>query len=73
MTVVEWLTMPIVLVPVIVTATGSAALIVYVAVATALFAIPLATAIASIVVVELTLIGPVYFVEEVVGVVPFVV
>ena len=45
----------------------------YVAVATLLFRKPDATAIALIVVVTLTLMAPVYFVEEVVGVEPFVV
>jgi hypothetical protein len=40
---------------------------------TALVASPLATAIASIVSVALTVSGPVYWVELVVGVVPFVV
>src|SRR5215469_16014721 len=46
---------------------------VYVPVETVLLMNPLATAIASIVSVLLTVIGPVYFVDEVVGVVPFVV
>ena len=46
---------------------------VYVAVAMALFASPLAVAIASMVSVLLTVIGPLYGVDEVVGVVPSVV
>jgi hypothetical protein len=48
-------------------------LIVYVALPTALCEYPLATAIALIVSVLLTVIAPVYCVDEVVGVVPFVV
>src|SRR5215471_2505019 len=47
--------------------------IVYVPVETVLLINPLATAIDSIVSVLLTVIGPVYCVDEVVGVVPFVV
>jgi hypothetical protein len=47
--------------------------IVYVPVETVLLMNPLATAIASIVSVLLTVIGPAYFVDEVVGVVAFVV
>jgi hypothetical protein len=46
---------------------------VYVALATALGVYPLAVAMALIVCVVLTVIGPVYWVEEVVGAVPFVV
>ena len=46
---------------------------VYVAVPIALVDSPLAVAIALIVVVLLTAIGPLYFVEEVVGVLPSVV
>ena len=41
--------------------------------ATPLLVSPLAAAMASIVSVELTVMGPVYGVEDVVGVVPFVV
>ena len=41
--------------------------------ATALLVSPVATAIASSVSVELTVMGPVYWVEDVVGVVPLVV
>jgi hypothetical protein len=52
---------------------GVAARKVYVAPATLLSAIPLAAAIASMVVVRVTEIGPVYTVEEVVGVLPSVV
>jgi hypothetical protein len=52
---------------------GVAAVIVYVALPTALCVKPVATAMASIVSVLLTVIGPVYFVDPVVGVVPFVV
>jgi hypothetical protein len=52
---------------------GVGGLIVYVAVATTLLAYPLATAIASIVSVLFTAIAVVYFVDPVVGVVPFVV
>ena len=47
--------------------------IVYVALATALFAIPLAAAIARTVVVCVSGIGPVYMVDPVVGVLPSVV
>ena len=47
--------------------------LVSVALATVLGAIPLATAIASIVSVAVTEMAPVYFVEAVVGIVPFVV
>jgi len=47
--------------------------IVYVAVAMALVVLPVAAAMASIVSVEETAIGPVYSLEFVVGVVPFVV
>ena len=46
---------------------------VYVTVAIALVDIPLAAAIDLIVVVLLTAIGPLYFVEEVVGALPSVV
>jgi hypothetical protein len=46
---------------------------VYVAVPTALVVKPLAVAIALIVSVELTVIGPLYTVEDVVGVLPSVV
>jgi len=49
------------------------ATIVKVAVLTGLLFKPEATAIASIVSVALSVIAPVYFVAEVVGVVPFVV
>jgi hypothetical protein len=52
---------------------GVATLIVYVALATLLSAIPLGAAIALMVVVRVTEIGPVYTVEEVVGVLPSVV
>jgi hypothetical protein len=45
----------------------------YVAVATPLCEYPVATAMASSVSVELTVIGPLYIVELVVGVVPLVV
>ena len=48
-------------------------MIVYAAVVTALVEYPEATAIALIVSVLLTVIGPVYCVEEVVGIVPSVV
>jgi hypothetical protein len=48
-------------------------LIVYVPEATALLLYPAATAIALIVVVALTVMGPVYGVDAVVGVEPFVV
>ena len=47
--------------------------IVYVALATALVVYPDATAIALIVCVVVTVIGPVYGVDDVVGVLPFVV
>jgi hypothetical protein len=47
--------------------------IVYAALPTALCVKPDATAMASIVSVLLTVIGPVYFVDPVVGLVPFVV
>jgi hypothetical protein len=47
--------------------------IVYVALATALFDMPAPVAIASIVSVDETMMGPLYTVELVVGVVPFVV
>jgi hypothetical protein len=47
--------------------------IVYVAVATALSEYPLAVAIASIVSVDITGIGPLYTADAVVGVVPLVV
>jgi hypothetical protein len=48
-------------------------LMVYTALATELFVSPLATAIASIVSVEETVIAPVYLVELVVGAAPLVV
>ena len=53
--------------------TAGAVAMVYVADATALFEYPVATAMASRVSVAETLMAPVYFVDEVVGVVPFVV
>ena len=46
---------------------------VYFAVATALFVVPVATAMASSVSVALTEIAPVYLVDELVGVAPLVV
>ena len=49
------------------------AVMVYEADATALLVSPVATAIACSVSVELTVIAPVYWVEDVVGVVPLVV
>ena len=52
---------------------AAGALIVYVAVATALFVYPLAAAMALMVSVEDTVIAAVYIVELVVGVVPSVV
>lgn len=52
---------------------GAGRLMVYAAEATALLENPVAAAIASIVSVELTEIAPVYTVEDVVGVAPFIV
>jgi hypothetical protein len=52
---------------------AAADVMVYVALPTALCVNPVATAIAWTVCVLLTVIGAVYFVEDVVGVVPFVV
>ena len=52
---------------------GLATQIVYVALATVLFAIPLAVASAWSVIVRVTEIGPVYTVDAVVGVLPSVV
>ncbi len=53
--------------------TGNAAVMAYLATAVGLVVKPVATAIASIVSEADTVIGPVYFVEAVVGVVPLVV